>query len=160
MALGMTRSGTALRYGAVSILLITVQLASLWFHSTGIYQGQANVPLRRFPEDVDFFYILTFPPTFVGLKYVAYDVAVRALTKGYRTRALILCFIAGYAAALTYDVACLFAASKPIADSGFAILGVLLHSPLILLGAGGIIAAAVRLKNRRPQGDIRQFRGQ
>jgi hypothetical protein len=149
----MTRGGTALRYGAVSVLLISVQLFSVWFHSTGNYQGQANVPLRRFPEDMDFFFILTFAPTVVGLKYFAFDAAVRVFTKDYRTRALMLFFIAGYAAALAYDIACLFAASKPIADSGFAIFGVLLHSPLILLGAGGIIAAAVLLNDRPPRNE-------
>ncbi|WP_455833551.1 hypothetical protein [Pseudarthrobacter siccitolerans] len=157
MALGMTRRGTALRYGVVSVLLITVQLVTMWFYSSEVYRGQANVPLRAFPGDVDFFFVLTFAPTIVGLKYLAYDVAVRAFTKDYRKRSLILCFVAGYAAALAYDVACLVAVSKPVADSGFAIFGVLMHSPLILLGAGGIIAVTVLLNDRPPQDGTRQF---
>lgn len=113
MALGMTRGGTWLRYGVVSVLLISVHLVSLWFYSSEAHQGPANVPLRAFPEDVDLFYILTFAPTIIGLKYLAYDVAVRAFTKGYRTRPLMLCFIVGYAAAFAYDGACLVAASNP-----------------------------------------------
>lgn len=157
MALGMTRGGTALRYGLVSVLLISVHLIALWYYSSGVYRGRANVPLRAFPEDVDFFFVLTFAPTLIGLKYMAYDIAVRAFTKGYRTRSLMLCFLAGYAAALVYDVACLVAASKPIADSGFAIFGFLLHSPLILIGAGGIIAATVLLKDRPAQDADRQY---
>lgn len=147
----MTRGGTALRYGLASVLLISVHLIALWYYSSGVYRGRGNVPLGAFPEDVDFFFVLTFAPTLIGLKYLPYDVAVRAFTKGYRTRSLMLCFIAGYAAALAYDVACPVAASKPIADSGFAILGVLLPSPLIFIGAGGIIAATVLLKSRPPQ---------
>ncbi|WP_258805086.1 hypothetical protein [Pseudarthrobacter sp. NS4] len=147
----MTRGGTLLRYAVVSVLLIAAQLVSLWFHSAGVYQGKANVPLREFPGDVDVFFVLTFAPTIVGLKYLVYDVAVRAFTKDYRTPALLLCFVAGYAAALAFDVACLFAASKPVADAGFAILGTIMQSPLILLAAGGIIAAAVLLKDRPPQ---------
>lgn len=75
------------------------------------------------------FYVLTFAPTIIGLKYQGYDVAVRAFTKGYRTRSLIACLIAGYAAAVAFDVACLVASSQPITDSGFAIFGGLLHSP-------------------------------
>jgi hypothetical protein len=157
MAWGMTRRGTALRHGVVSVLLITVQLVTLWFHSSGVYRGQANVPLRAFPGDVDFFYVLTFAPTIVGLKYLAYDVAVRAFTKDYRKPSLMLCFIAGYVAALAYDVACLVAVSKPVADSGFAIFGVLLHSPLFLLGAGGIIAVTVLLNDRPPPDGMRGF---
>lgn len=147
----MTRGGTALRYGVVSFLLIAVQLFSLWFHSAGVYQGKSNVPLSDFPEDVDVFFVLTFAPTIVGLKYLAYDVAVRAFTKDYRTPALLLCFIAGYAAAFAIDVACLFAASRPIADAGLAVLGTIMQSPMVLLAAGGIIAAAVLIKDRPPQ---------
>jgi len=67
MALGMTRGGTALRYAAVSVLLIAAQVGSMWFHSAGVYQGDANVRLRKFPEDLDVFFVLTFAPTIVGL---------------------------------------------------------------------------------------------
>lgn len=129
MAFGMTRGGTALRYALVSVLLIAAQLGSMWFHSAGVYQGNANVPLRDFPQDVDFFFVLTFAPTIIGLKYLAYDSAVRAFTKDYRTPALLLCFGAGYAATFAMDVACLFAASRPVSDSGLAILGTILQSP-------------------------------
>lgn len=147
----MTRGGTVLRYGVVSVLLIAVQVYSLWFHSAGVYQGNHNVALREFPEDVDVFFVLTFAPTIVGLKYLAYDAAVRAFLKDYRTPALFLCFIAGYAVALAIDVACLFAASKPIADSGLAVLGTIMQSPMALLAAGGVIAATVLIKDRPPQ---------
>ena len=147
----MTRGGTALRYGVVSVLLIAVQVFSLWFHSAGAYQGKSNVPLSDFPEDLDLFFVLTFAPTIVGLKYLLYDVAVRAFTKDYRTPALLLCFIVGYAAAFAIDAACLFAASRPIADSGLAVLGTIMQSPLVLLAAGGIIAATVLIKDRPPR---------
>ena len=147
----MTRAGAALRFGAVAILLVAAHLAGLWFHSAGVYRGDANVPLFRFPQDVDFFYVLTFPPTIIGLKYLAYDFAVRAFTKTYRTRALRICFFAGYVAALAIDVACLFAASKPVADAGLAILGAIVQSPLVLFAAGGAIAATVLLKDKPPQ---------
>lgn len=90
-------------------------------------------------------------PTIVGLKYLAYDVAVTAFTKDYRTPALLLCFIAGYAAAFAIDVACLFAASRPIADAGLAVLGTIMQSPMVLLAAGGIIAATVLIKDPPPQ---------
>ncbi|MFJ6272346.1 hypothetical protein ACIQG8_20430 [Pseudarthrobacter oxydans] len=146
----MTRGGTALRYAVVSVLLIAAQVGSMWFHSAGVYQGDANVPLRKFPEDLDAFFVLTFAPTIVGLKYLAYDAAVRAFTKDYRTPALLLCFGAGYAAAIAMDVACLFAASRPVSDSGLAILGTILQSPLALVAAGGVIAATVLLKDRPP----------
>ncbi|MEV8083523.1 hypothetical protein [Pseudarthrobacter oxydans] len=159
MALGMTRGGTALRYAAVSVLLIAAQVGSMWFHSAGVYQGDANVPLRKFPEDLDVFFVLTFAPTIVGLKYLAYDAAVRAFTKDYRTPALLLCFGAGYAAAFAMDVACLFAASRPVSDSGLAILGTILQSPLALVAAGGVIAATVLLKDRPPHtGATRPYR--
>jgi hypothetical protein len=151
MDLGMTRGGALLRYGAVSLLLIGVHLGSLWFYSNGIYQGDANVPLFKFPEEVDFVYILTFTPTIIGLKYLAYDFAVRAFTKGHRPRALLLCFVAGYAGALAMDVACLVAASKPMADAGLAILGAVFQTPTILIVAGGLIAATVLLKDSPPQ---------
>ena len=147
----MTRGGTALRYGAVSVLLVVVQFFSLWFHSAGVYQGKANVPLSDFPEDVDVFFVLTFVPTIVGLKYLAYDAAVRAFTKDYRPPALLLCFIAGYAAAFAIDAACLFAASRPIADAGLAVLGTIMQSPIALLATGGVIAATVLLKDRPPR---------
>jgi hypothetical protein len=147
----MTRGGAIGRYCMVSILLIAVQLASLWFHSAGVYQGGANVPLNEFPEDVDVFYILTFAPTIVGLKYLLYDFAVRALTQNYRTPALRFFFFAGYAGALMFDMMCLFSSSKPVADAGLAILGTIIQSPLILIASGGVIAATVLLKDRPPQ---------
>lgn len=147
----MTRGGAALRYALASVLLVAAQLGSMWFHSAGVYQGDANVPLLRFPQDVYFFDVLTFAPTIIGLKYLAYDFAVRAFTKNYRTRALHICFFAGYAAALAIDAACLFAASRPVADAGFAVLGAIMQSPLVLFAAGGAIAATVLLKDRPSQ---------
>jgi len=146
----MTRGGAALRYGVASVLLIAAQLGSMWFHSAGVYQGDANVPLVRFPQDVDFFYVLTFAPTVIGIKYLAYDFAVRAFTKNYGTRPLSICFFAGYSAALAMDVACLFAASRPVADAGLSVLGAIVQSPLVLFAAGGAIAATVLLKDKPP----------
>ena len=119
--------------------------------------GPSKRPAQGLSWGRGLFYVLTFAPTIVGLKYLAYDVAVRAFTKDYRKRSLMLCFVAGYVAALAYDVACLVAVSKPVADSGLAIFGVLMHSPLILLGAGGIIAVTVLLNDRPPQDGTRQF---
>ena len=151
MATGMTRGGAALRYALASVLLVAAQLGSMWFHSSGVYRGDANVPLLRFPQDVDFFYVLTFTPTIIGLKYLAYDFAVKAFTKTYRTRGLRICFVAAYAAALAIDVACLFAASRPVADAGLAVLGAIVQSPLVLFAAGGAMAATVLLKDKPPQ---------
>ncbi|WP_223984734.1 hypothetical protein [Arthrobacter sp. NicSoilB8] len=151
MAIGMTRGGTVLRDGAAAVLLVAAQLAGFWFHSAGIYQGTANVPLAEFPEDVDVFYVLTFAPTIIGLKYLAYDFAVREFTKTYRTPALLLCFFVGYAAALAIDVACLFSASRPIADAGLAVLGAVFQTPLVLFACATVIAATVLLKDRPPQ---------
>lgn len=151
MAKAMTRGGAIVRYCVTSILLIGVQLSSLWFHSAGVYQGGANVPLIEFPEDVDVFFLLTFAPTIVGLKYLLYDFAVRAFTQTYMPLALRLCFFAGYAGALLFDMMCLISSSKPIADAGLAILGTILQSPLILIASGGVIALAVLLKDRPPQ---------
>ena len=152
MAIRMTRRGTVLlRYGAAAVLLVAAQLAGFWFHSAGIYQGTANVPLAEFPEDVDVFYVLTFAPSIIGLKYLVYDFAVRAFTKTYRTPALLVCFFVGYAAALAIDAACLFSASKPIADAGFAIMGAIFQTPLVLFAFGTAIAATVLLKDRPPQ---------
>lgn len=148
--MGMTRRGTWLRYGLVSVLLIGIHLGSLWFFSEGVYQGHANVPLFKFPEEVDVFFLLTFTPTFIGLKYLAYDSAVRALSRNYRPPALIVCFIAGYLVALAIDIACLIAASKPIADSGLSLLGSIVQTPLVLLLAGAIIAGVALQKDAPP----------
>lgn len=147
--MGMTRRGTWLRYGLVSVLLIGIHLGSLWFFSDGVYQGRANVPLLRFPEEVDVVFLLTFTPTFIGLKYLAYDSAVRALTRNYRPPALIACFIAGYVVTLAMDIACLVAASKPMADSGLAILGSVVQTPVVLLVSGALIAGGA-LHNGAP----------
>lgn len=87
--------GLALRYWAVVILAAATHLAGLWFHSSGIYQGPANVPLSQFPENVDFVFVLTFAATMIGLKYVVYELAVRAFTGNYKTPAIRLCFYAG-----------------------------------------------------------------
>lgn len=149
--MGMTRRGTWLRYGLLSVLLIGIHLGTQWFFSEGVYQGGSNVPLRRFPEEVDVFFVLTFTPTFIGLKFLAYDSAVRSSTKGYRPPAVIAVFIAGYVVALAMDIACLIAASKPIADSGLAILGAVLQTPLVLFAAGALIAGTVLQKDRPPQ---------
>jgi hypothetical protein len=151
MATGMTRGGAFLRYGAAAVLLVAVQLTGSWFHSAGIYHGNANVPLAEFPEDVDIFFVLTFAPTIIGLKYLVYDFAVRAFTKTYRTPALLLCFFLGYAAALAIDVVCLFSASKPVADAGLAILGAVFQTPFVLVACAGAIAATVLLKDRPAQ---------
>ncbi|WP_457948729.1 hypothetical protein ACTAQI_00260 [Pseudarthrobacter sp. alpha12b] len=149
--MGMTRRGTWLRYGLVSAVLIGVHLGSLWFFSEGVYRGTSNVPLIKFPQEVDHFFVLTFTPTLIGLKYLAYDSAVRAFTKVYRPPALMVVFVAGYLVALAMDLAGLVAASKPMADSGFAILGAICQTPLVLVAAGGLIAATVLLKDRPPQ---------
>jgi len=147
--MGMTRRGTWLRYGLLSALLIGIHLVTAWYFSEGIYQGGANVPLRKFPEDVDVFFVLTFTPTFIGLKFLWYDSAVRSFTKGYRPPAVMVVFIAGYLVALAMDIACVIAASKPIADSGLSVFGSNLQSPLVLFLAGAIIAGAA-LQNDAP----------
>ncbi|MGX5718107.1 hypothetical protein [Arthrobacter sp. MAHUQ-56] len=147
----MTRRGTWLRYGLLSALLIGIHLGTLWFFSDGVYHGGANVPLRRFPEDVDVFFVLTFTPTFIGLKFLAYDSAVRAITKGYTPAAVMVVFIAGYVVALAMEIAFLIAASKPVADSGFAIFGSILQTPFVLLLAGAIVAGLALNKDFPPQ---------
>ena len=149
--MGMTRRGTWLRYGLLSALLIGIHLGTLWFFSEGVYQGQSNVPLITFPQDVDVFFVLTFTPTLIGLKYLVYDSAVRAMTKSYRPPALVVVFAAGYAVALAMDIAGLVASLRPIADSGFAILAAIFQTPLVLLAAGGLIAGASLRKDRPPQ---------
>ena len=148
--MGMTRRGTWLRYGLLSALLIGIHLGTQWFFSEGVYQGDANVPLRRFPENVNVLDLLTFTPILIGLKFLAYDAAVQALTKGYRPPAVMVIFIAGYLVALAMDIACLIAASKPIADSGFALLGSVLQTPFVLLLAGAIIAGLALNKDAPP----------
>ena len=140
-----------LRYSAAAVLLVAAQLAGLWFHSAGVYGGTANVPLAEFPEDVAVFDVLTFAPTIIGLKYLIYDFAVREFTKTYRTPGLLLCFFVGYAAALAFDMACLYSASKPIADAGFALLGAVFQTPLALFACATAIAATVLLKDRPPE---------
>lgn len=147
----MTRRGTWLRYGLVSALLIVIQVGSMWFFSEGVYRGKANVPLIKFPQDVDVFFILTFTPSLIGLKYLVYDSAVRAATKNSKPPAVMVVFAAGYVVALAMDVAALIASSKPIADSGFAVLGAIFQTPLVLLAAGALIAAAALPKDRPPQ---------
>jgi hypothetical protein len=149
--MGMTRRGTWLRYGLLSALLIGVHLGTLWFFSEGVYQGGANVPLLSFPEDVDVLFVLTFTPTLIGLKFLWYDSAVRAITKGYTPTAVMVVFIGGYLVALAIDLACLIAASKPIADSGFAIFGSILQSPFVLILAGAIVAGLALQKDFPPQ---------
>jgi len=150
-AMGMTRRGTWLRYGLLSALLIGIHLGTRWYFSEGIYQGGANVPLRKFPENVDVLDLLTFTPVFIGLKFLAYDSAVRSFTKGYTPPAVVVVFIAGYAVALAMDIACLIAAAKPIADSGFALLGPILQTPFVLFLAGAIIAGLALNKDFPPE---------
>jgi hypothetical protein len=159
MAMGMTRRGAWLRYGLVSVLLILIHVGALWFFSDGVYHGNANVPLFKFPEEVDVLYILTFTPLFIGLKYRVYDAAVRAATRNYRPRAAVVCFVAGYVVALAMDVACLVAASRPIADSGLSILGSVFQTPLVLLVAGALIAGAGMQNGRPPETGPAPFPG-
>ena len=149
--MGMTRRGMWLRYGLVSALLIGIHVGSLWFFSEGVYQGKSNVPLTKFPQEVDVVFVLTFTPTLIGFKYLVYDSAVRTATRGYRPPALMVVFAAGYVVALAMDIAGLVASLKPVADSGFAILGAIFQTPLVLLAAGGLIAGGSRQKDRPPQ---------
>lgn len=151
MAIRRTMGGLALRYWAVVILAAATHLAGLWFHSSGIYQGPANVPLSQFPENVDFVFVLTFAATMIGLKYVVYELAVRAFTGNYKTPAIRLCFYAGYAAALAIDMASIFSSSKPIADVGLAIVAAVFQSPLVLIASAGAIAAIVLWKDTPPK---------
>jgi len=149
--MGMTPHGTWLRFGLVSALLIAIHVGSFWFFSEGVYQGNTSVPLRRFPEDVSIWDVLTFTPIFIGLKFLAYDSAVRTITKDYRPAALTVVFIAGYVVALAMDIACLIAAAKPVADSGFALLGPILQTPLVLLLAFAIITGVSVQHDAPPQ---------
>jgi hypothetical protein len=144
----MTVRGEVLRYCAAVILLIRAQLAGFWSHSSGVYQGQSNVPLSRFPEDLDFFFVLTFAPTIIGFKYLVYEFAVRAFTGTTRSLAPRVCFYAGYAIALAIDMMSVFSASKPIADAGLAVLGAVMQSPLVLIAARAVIACYVLWKDR------------
>lgn len=151
MAIRMDMGAVALRYGAVVILAAATHLAGLWFHSSGIYQGPANVPLSQFPENVDFAFALTFAATMIGIKYVVYQLAVRAFTGSYKSPAIGLCFYAGFAAALVIDMVSIFSSSKPIADAGFAILAAVFQTPLVLIAAAGAIAAIVLRKDTPPK---------
>lgn len=151
MAIQRKKGVVALRYCAVVILMAATQLAGFWFHSAGVYQGGANVPLSEFPEDVDFVFVLTFAATVFGLKYLVYELAVRAFTGNHRTPAIRLCFYAGYATALMIDMVSIFSASKPISDSGFAILAAVFQTPLVLIACAGAIAGIVLWKDLPPR---------
>ena len=141
MAIGMTKRGAALRYCAAVVVISATDLVARWFYSSGVYQDSSNLPLRNFPQDVDFFFVLTFAATLIGLKYLIYDLSVRALTRHYRSPAILVWVYAGYLAALSLDMAAVFFSSTPVADAGFAILAVILQSPLVLLAAAAVIAA-------------------
>lgn len=141
----------ALRYCAVVVLMAVTQLVGFWFHSAGVYQGVANVPLSEFPEEVDFVFVLTFAATVLGLKYLVYEFAVRAFTGNYRNPVIRLCYYTGYTAALMIDMASIFSASKPISDSGLAILAAVFQTPLVLIASAGAIAAIVLWKDMPPR---------
>lgn len=142
------KAGLALRYALVVVLAASTQLASLWFHSSGVYRGPANNPLRQFPGDVDFFFIITFAATVIAPKYVLYELAVRAFIGTYKSRAIRLIFYAGYTAALGLDMAAIFSAAKPTADAGFAILAAVFQTPMVLIGFAGAILGIVLWKDR------------
>ena len=118
---------------------------------SAIYQGAANVPLSGFPEDVDFVCVLTFAATVIGLKYLVYEVPLKAFTGTYRNRASWPCYYTGYAAALILDMASIFAGSKSISDSGLAILAGVFQTPLVLIASAGAIAAIVLWKDMPPR---------
>ncbi|MDZ4092951.1 MAG: hypothetical protein U1D68_17290 [Arthrobacter sp.] len=105
MAIQRTKGVVALRYCAVVVLMAVTQLVGFWFHSAGVYQGVANVPLSEFPEEVDFVFVLTFAATVLGLKYLVYEFAVKAFTGNYRNPVIRLCYYTGYTAALMIDMA-------------------------------------------------------
>ena len=151
MAIQRTKGVVALRYCAVVILMAVTQLGGFWFHSAGVYQGVANVPLSEFPEDVDFVFVLTLAATVIGLKYLVYEFAVRAFTGDYTNPVIRLCFYACYSTALVIDMVSIFSASKPISDSGLAILAAVFQTPLVLIAAAGAIAAIVLWKDLPPR---------
>lgn len=117
----------------------------------GRLSGARDLPLREFPEDVDFVFVLTFAATMIGPKYLVYELAVRASTGNYRTPAMRLCFYAGYASALVIDMASVFSSSKPIADAGFVVLAAVFQTPLVLIASAVGIAAIVLWKGTPPK---------
>jgi hypothetical protein len=150
MAIGMTKHGAALRYCAAVVVISATDLVARWFYSSGVYQNSSNLPLRDFPQDVDFFFVLTFAATLIGLKYLIYDLSVRAFTRRYRSPAILVWVYAGYLAALSLDMAAVFFSSTPVADAGFAILAAVFQSPLVLLAAAAVVAA-IALRKVKPQ---------
>ncbi|TDK27972.1 hypothetical protein E2F48_02370 [Arthrobacter crusticola] len=131
------------------ILAAVAHLAGFWFHSAGVYEGPANVQIRKFPEDVDFLFVGTFAASIIGLKYVVYEFTARAFGRSRGSRATRVCFYTGYVIALAIDMASLFLSSEPVADAGFALLGAVLKSPLVLIGSIGAIEAVAFWNSRR-----------
>ncbi|MHA7262231.1 hypothetical protein ACX80W_03390 [Arthrobacter sp. TMN-37] len=148
MAVRRTMGGVALRYCAVLVLAAAAHLAGLWFHSSGVYHGPANVPLTQFPEDADFGFVLTFAASIIGLKYVVYELIARTFSRNFESRAARACFYAGYVVALMIDLASLFSSSEPIADAGFALLAAVLCSPVVLIVCAAVIVGITCWANR------------
>jgi hypothetical protein len=105
-------------------------LAPLYYRSNA-YTGIRDV--TNPDRSIDMLTVVFILGICVFLKYLIYDWLGRRLLKRNPAIYFVAMFWAFYALALAIDAFAIFSATKPAVDSGFAIFGIILYSPPLLL---------------------------
>jgi hypothetical protein len=117
---------------ATAVCIAIAYLAPLYYRSD-LYTGVRTV--TNPDNDVNILAVAFILGICVFLKYLLYDWLGRKLLK--RSPSIYLkakaMFWSVYSLALAIDILAIFSSSKPAVDSGFAIFGLILYSPPLLL---------------------------
>ncbi len=132
---------------ATFLLVVATTLLAHWYYWDS---GQSPIKPNVAPsaEVVTFSGILTML-VIVFVKFFLYDAIGRLLLRKTRGAGATIWFYAIYGLGIAIDLFCVVMASRPLVASGFAVLGMIFYTPVIL--AIGIAGLLVWRKATRPR---------
>ncbi|MDF2461132.1 MAG: hypothetical protein K0S68_535 [Candidatus Saccharibacteria bacterium] len=133
------------RYGIVLGAVLASGLLAFGLFSTPLYFGARTAPMPTVPSLGGWFNIILYATVFVGLKYLVYEAVAAVISGRNRSQLRQRIFYAGFGLALFIDCLMTALSLRPVSDSGYAVLGILIGSPVALvLALGALVWLRVR----------------
>jgi hypothetical protein len=130
---------TLKRYGIVIGAVLASGLLAYGLFSTPLYFGARTAPMPTLPSLGGWFNIVLYATVFVGLKYLVYEALASVISGHNRSQLRQRIFWAGFGVALFIDCLMTALSLRQVSDSGYAVLGILIGSPIaLLLALGGL----------------------
>lgn len=125
-------------------VFVVTPLAAWYYRDSGLYPS-AEISTIRPDNDSNLLVVAVVFILLLWLKFFLYDSIGRSLLNTLCKRWATVWFTSIYVLGALTDITSLFLAAKPAVDAGFAALGIIMYTPVILLlGVAVLLVARIR----------------